>query len=509
LDSPGLERAPATSGGREIRRFFPAAAAVVLAYFLFFFGLTGAGLLGPDEPRYASIGREMALSGDWVTPRLWGEPWYEKPALLYWMTGAAYRLGLKGELAPRLPVALMSAGFVLAFFLMMRREFGARAAAYGASILATSAGWVAYGHVAVTDLPMAALFSSFMLLSLGWVDRGDRRALPVAAALLGLAVLAKGLVPLVLALPLAWAGRRRFFDWLRPPVAGAFLVTAVPWYALCYARNGMPFVREFFWEHHFERVSSEALQHVQPFWFYVPVLAAGLFPWTPALAALVSPSLYRDRRVRLLLAWLVFGLVFFSVPVNKLPGYLLPLLPAAAGLAGISLDRMRRAGWLLAACCLPLVLIGPLVKVLPEALASGLSRSALPAFHWMWLAPAALAPLVWWLDAAGRRAWAVALVASGTVVAVAVLQAFALPAIDHLATVRPVWNRIAGERGSYCVESVHRNWRYGLNYYSVTPLPDCSDEPRPMRLYSDGSAPLTVRSGTLYPRLSLRRAPGF
>ena len=81
-------------------------------YFLYFFRLGGAGLVGPDEPRYAWIGRAMAQTGDWVTPRLWGQPWFEKPALLYWLTGAAFRLGLGPDLAPRLPVALVSVGFL-------------------------------------------------------------------------------------------------------------------------------------------------------------------------------------------------------------------------------------------------------------------------------------------------------------------------------------------------------------------------------------------------------------
>ena len=75
---------------------------------VYLINLGGSGFLGPDEPRYASIGREMARSSDWITPQLWGQPWFEKPALLYWMTGAAFRIGLGPDLAQRLPVAMMS-----------------------------------------------------------------------------------------------------------------------------------------------------------------------------------------------------------------------------------------------------------------------------------------------------------------------------------------------------------------------------------------------------------------
>src|ERR1700678_2920842 len=96
---------------------------IPLAYFLYFFGRPAAGIVGPDEPRYASIGREMARSGDWITPRLWGLPWFEKPALLYWMTGVAFRIGLGPDIGPRLPVALMSVAFLAFYWWILRREF--------------------------------------------------------------------------------------------------------------------------------------------------------------------------------------------------------------------------------------------------------------------------------------------------------------------------------------------------------------------------------------------------
>src|SRR3954452_20994550 len=112
--------------------------AALLIYFLFFFHLTATGMLGPDEPRYAAIGRAMARSGDWITPRLWGQPWFEKPALLYWMTAAGFRMGLGPELAPRLPVALASIAFLVLYWWLLRGEFGCRAAWMATLILGTS-----------------------------------------------------------------------------------------------------------------------------------------------------------------------------------------------------------------------------------------------------------------------------------------------------------------------------------------------------------------------------------
>src|SRR5579863_1729904 len=168
---------------------FRRAALVLLAatavYFLYFFGITRTGLLGPDEPRYAAIGRAMAATGDWITPRLWGKPWFEKPALLYWMTATGFRVGLGPELAPRLPVALLSLGFLGFYWWALRREFGPRAAWFATLGLGTCAGWVAYSQVGVTDLPLAATFSAAMLLALPWIAKGDARQLPAAAAMLG------------------------------------------------------------------------------------------------------------------------------------------------------------------------------------------------------------------------------------------------------------------------------------------------------------------------------------
>jgi len=97
----------------ESRRKYLVAFLLLAAVYLF--GLSLVGVLGPDEPRYAAIGQEMARSGDWITPHLWGEKWFEKPTLLYWMTAIGFELGLGPELGPRVPVALLSISFLIFF----------------------------------------------------------------------------------------------------------------------------------------------------------------------------------------------------------------------------------------------------------------------------------------------------------------------------------------------------------------------------------------------------------
>lgn len=473
-------------------------------YCLYFLGLTASGVLGPDEARYAAIGREMARSGDWVTPRLWGEAWLEKPALIYWMTGLGFRAGLGEELAPRLPVAVMSVGFLLLYGWLLKREFGGRAALLATGILGTSAAWLSLSHVGVTDLPLAATFSAAMLLGMRWVGERDgeggswaegngrgARVSGLAAAmgaLLGLAVLAKGLVPVVLALPLGWMARGRLKALLHPTGIAAFAVVAAPWYLLCWRANGWRFIDEFFLQHHLGRFSTEALQHQQPFWFYAPVLLGGLFPWTPLVALLLRRGAYKEARRRFLLLWVVFGLVFFSAAVNKLPGYLLPLMPAVCALLGLELAEAKRAGWLLVGSALLAGMIPVAAALLPEVLLEGLRRAEAAGIDWRAAGPAAGgAVLAWWLERRGRR-----LAAAGAVVAVMIagvvwVKLAALPRVDRIASARAFWRENRRRAGEICIEEAHRGWVYGLNYYAGEPLPECRERERPWRLRQSAS----------------------
>lgn len=453
--------------------------ALPLAYLLYFYHLDSAGLLGPDEPRYAAVGREMALSDDWVTPRLWGQPWFEKPALLYWTTAAAFRLGLGPELAPRLPVALVAVVFLALYAWVMGREFGCHAAGLATLILGTCWGWIGFSQIGVTDLLLTATFSAGMLLALPWIAKGDARPLPATAGLLGLAVLAKGLVPLVLAAPLVMRGRGR--DVLRPRVLASFAIVALPWYVLCYLKNGSEFLNVFFLQHHLSRFFSGGLMHVQSLWFYLPVFAAGMLPWSPLLVLLAWRGRWDDRRRVFLLLWLLWGLVFFSISANKLPGYILPLFPAAAALMALRLEEVEDARPWLASCAVLLVAFPVAAQVLPAAVADGLSHAPLPKFHWTWLLPIAVAVAVWLLgDLRVAAAATIAVCATGGVVA---LKTLTLPEMDRLASARPTWRHIESRANQVCVGSLQRNWQYGLNYYSVTPLPDCKADHKAIELW--------------------------
>jgi len=481
---------------RKIPRWFWLAPP--MAYVLYFYRLSGVGLVGPDEPRYAAIAQEMARGGDWVTPRLWGQPWFEKSPLLYWMSGAGFRLGWGPEIAPRLPVALLAVSFLAFYWWILKREFGCLAASLATSILATAVGWVALSQAGVTDLPLAATFSAAMLLALPWIGRGDRRWLPGTALLLGAAMLAKYQVAAVLALPLAirW---RNLGDLLRARLVGLFLLIAAPWYAVCYARNGDAFVKVV-WEHQFGRFTSGALGHTQHWWYYLPVLVGLLLPWTPLMGLLGRGFDAGDLRRVFLLLWAGFGLAFFSLSSNKLGGYLLPLMPPLAALMGLALTEARTArGWL-AACALLLAVFPVAAPVLPAALAEGLSRAPRPVFHWTWLLPVMVAAAVWVLETRGRRLAAVVVVAAGSAAGVAYLKIATLPEVDRVASARPLWRAIQSRADRACTDGLKRDLVYGLAYYAGWPLPECAADPRPIRVVEAPEAPgrLTRTHAALY-----------
>jgi 4-amino-4-deoxy-L-arabinose transferase-like glycosyltransferase len=441
-----------------------AVAGIALLCALYLSNLSAMGLVSTDEPRYADIGRAMARTGDWITPRLWGHPWFEKPALLYWMIAAGFKAGFGPELAPRLPVALMGSFFLLFYWFRLRTLWDVRVASYSTAILATSVGWLGYSHVAITDIPVSVLFSTAVLLSITREHEPPPRTL--IAAILGLATLAKSLFPLVLFLPVIALDYRRVRAWVRPGPILAFAVVSLPWHVLCSARNGTEFLKVLFVEHQFGRFTSGAIQHGQPWWFYMPVLLLLLYPWFPLLA--IASRERRDPRVRILLAVVAFGFLFISASVNKLPGYLLPLLPSICILIGVGLAKTKRAAPLLAASMLLLGLLPPAAGVLPTALASGLRASTIPWSRFpLWMIAGLLAGI---LIAIVFRKNSVLAAAGFTAVCLLWFQIGVFPDIDRAASSRPRWLA----EHPQCLPDVRRAVEYGMNYYAERELPPCA-----------------------------------
>jgi 4-amino-4-deoxy-L-arabinose transferase-like glycosyltransferase len=457
---------------------------VLLLYLLH---LGGVGLLGPDEPRYASIGREMARSGDWVTPRLDGQPWFEKPPLTYWLTAAGHLARLPDEWAARLPEALFSVAFLVFFYITLAREFTPRLALAATAILATSAGWLAYSFAALTDLPMSAALGAAMLVTLFGKQRQVIAGALLAGAFLGFSILGKGFVPVVLFVPLLLVipGKRR----AALTTLAAAAIVASPWFILCWLRNGSAFWDDFFWKQHVARFLTPSLEHVQPFWYYVPVLLAGLFPWTPLAALLARRQVYSDARVRLLAGWVLYGVVFFSIARNKLPGYLLPLFPAVAIVLAAALEAAPVKTWWLAACALLLVALPTVAAILPDALLDGLSHAHV-AFAPGGLVFLLVAGAVWWLAWKQKAEAALLAVALAAGAGAVYMRYRTFPALDSTVSVRGFWQSHQDADAGACYDNVSRTWQYGLNYYAVREIPQCATD-------AAGRPRIAVRDGRL------------
>jgi len=453
---------------------------IVPLLILYLLDLGGVGFISTDEPRYASIGREMARSGDWVTPRLDGAAWFEKPPLLYWMIAAGRIAHLPDEWAARLPVALLSLAFLLFFFYTIALEFTTRTAIAAVTILATSAGWLAYSFGALTDLPMSAMLGAAMLVALFEKKKWGGFA---AGALLGLAVLAKAFVPLVLFALVFLIARGK-----RAAILVGLIVVALPWHLLCFLRNGQAFWAEYFWRQQFSRFFTHERQHLQHWWFYVPVLLAGLFPWTPLIVLLARRSTYSDVRMRYLGGWLLYGIAFFSASQNKLAGYLLPLMPGLALLLAVGIEqaveKSKIMSGLLAASMASLILLPTVVNALPDAIFTGVGRTQIDlVLGTPFLLAAAV---VWWLSWSGKPSLAMLAAGMAVVFGVAYVKGAAFPELDDRVSVRGFWRTHGPEAEGACLEGVGRSWEYGLNYYAERPFHACPAGEMPRIVVVDG-----------------------
>lgn len=359
-------------------------------YVCYFSHLGAIGFVGPDEPRYAWIARDMVETGDWVTPRLYGKPWFEKPVLYYWGAALSFKLFGVSEAAARLPSAISALLATLALAWLALRLYGAETARWLLLLLPTTVGMIGFSHAAATDMPFSAMLTIAMVCAavvLGLTRDENAPILPRTPWLalllfgffLGLTVLAKGPAAIILSggAIFFWAlFTKRWRDAFRlfhPAAIASFCLSALPWYLLC-ARRNPDFFRIFIIEHNFKRYLTPEFQHIQPFWYYGPILLIGLAPWFIWLVWHALPEARKhiaDLHLPVeifVVSWAIFPLLFFTLSKSKLPGYILPsILPSGLLLATAVTQSLN-------------------------------SKSLLARFAVIWSALLYLAPVVWiWL----------------------------------------------------------------------------------------------------------------
>ncbi len=324
---------------------------------VWFVSLDARRLQHPDEGRYAEIAREMAVNGDWVTPRLNDLKYFEKPPLQYWLGAAAFLAFGFDEWTARLPAALSGFLAILVVGFAAWRLAGPDAGAYAALVLAGCVWHVGLAHFltldALLNFWLAAALCAFLLAQRAELDRaGQRGWMLVAYAALAGATLTKGLVALVIpgaTLVLYTLATRDGGPWRRLhalPGIAVYLVLTAPWFVLVSAANP-EFAQFFFIHEHFQRFLTTSHNRTGDWHYFVPWFLLGLFPWL-LVWAWTLPRSWTAAPVaangfsweRFCVIWAAFVFVFFSISGSKLPSYILPMFPALALVLGFELTRL-------------------------------------------------------------------------------------------------------------------------------------------------------------------------
>ncbi|MGA9307627.1 MAG: glycosyltransferase family 39 protein [Candidatus Sulfotelmatobacter sp.] len=462
--------------------------------FLFLYGLAQFGLIGADEPRYAQVAREMLERHEWITPVLGGQPWLEKPPLYYWQAMMAYRVFGVSDWAARLPSAVDASVLVLAVYFFLRR-FRPGFELDGALIAASSAGVIGYARAASMDMALAAAFTIGLLGWWAWRASGKRIYLTVFYGFMAWGALAKGPVALFLAALViflyaaAVRESRLVLKTLWLPGILLFCAIAMPWYVAAQLRNP-EFFRVFILEHNLGRFSKDLYHHTEPFWYYLPVTALALVPWTVFVIAsfLERARSWWTKRCPangadldcenqfgvFACCWLIVPVLLFSISQSKLPGYILPAIPAGALLladylrqhlnerdarptpTGLAVLHALLAGGLI----IPALLIGYIAQHRPPGV-----RPMLVALVAAFILTAGIALTL--LRKAGLRMLRFVTVIPVLLTVGIVLRLGGMP-LDQTLSARPLAFEIAGMETHplpLAVYHVRRELEYGLTFY--------------------------------------------
>ncbi|MBI5193664.1 MAG: phosphatase PAP2 family protein [Nitrospirae bacterium] len=405
-------------GMEDIKTFIKGNGAVIgiaaLTFFLLFYNLGTPGLFDVDEAVYAETAREMAESGDLITPHYNYTSSFDKPAMIYWLISSAFKLFGVNEFAARFWPAVFGLALVLMTYYFVKLIGNHLWGVLSALILATSIEVIVLSHASITDMPLTLFITaSLFCFFLGYIEqeeggnphepvftKGDENGsilrqlnmtqpyphpdpLPEGEDAMipspsrgglgwgwgdfrtchkhwwyrcfflfaGLSVLTKGPVGLVIPGMIIF-----IFLLIRGHIKKVlkeigltsgviiFLFASLPWYVMQIWVNGFGFISEFLIKHNLTRFTGVVSGHRGAFYYFIPVVLVGFFPWSAFLpSALINAFRkvrqrdvfnYRDSVVLFTAIWFLAVFVFFSISKTKLPGYILPLAPALAILVG-------------------------------------------------------------------------------------------------------------------------------------------------------------------------------
>jgi 4-amino-4-deoxy-L-arabinose transferase-like glycosyltransferase len=324
---------------------------------LFGFRLGERALWCPAEGHYSEIAREMVVSGDYLTPRLVGIKYLEKPPLFYWLESANIKLFGLSEWSLRLWPAVFATMGCLAVYFAGSRLFGRRVGLISSAVLATSSLWYVIGHVINLDMVVSTLITCALLCFLvGSVEQpGNKRRFAMWAffAFSALATLTKGLIGIVIPAMVIGTWIAILGEWnilttiYLPSGISLFLLITAPWFVLI-SRANPDFLRSYLLDEHFQRYLTKPEGPFEEPWAFIPVLVLGMLPWAVFMLQSLRHSLrfpwrqrHQHKEVIFLVLWAGLVFLFFSASSYKGIPYILPMIPPLAILIG----RYLEAAW--------------------------------------------------------------------------------------------------------------------------------------------------------------------
>ncbi|MBR2215464.1 MAG: glycosyltransferase family 39 protein [Selenomonadaceae bacterium] len=328
---------------------------LLLLSVMFFLGSNALPVSDPVEVNYAQTAAEMWRSGDWVSPQIYGNYWYDKPVFFYWELILSYCLFGISDFGVRFFPSLFAAGGVWLTYFFGRRIYDEKTGFWGAVILATSLIYWFVAKIIITDMSLFVFMNGALIAFYGGYSRKKRGLYYLGYFLAALATLTKG--PIGLGMPgliilLYLALRHDLGELKRLKIFSGmliFLAVAAPWYWQMYALHGEDFTGTFFGVHNVLRATVSEHEKWNHWYFYLTIWFLGMLPWSVGVVKTAVTKMWAERRVgrellprlrrfwaelspatQFLIVWAVFVNAFFQCMATKYPTYSLPaFLPLA------------------------------------------------------------------------------------------------------------------------------------------------------------------------------------
>lgn len=310
-----------------------------------FWGIGSIALLDPDEPVYAETAREMIEYNDYLSPRIFNEYWYDKPPMYYWLVAGAQHIFGDNEFSARFPSALFGCLTLISMFLGVKKIFNNDVAYWSVIVLGSCIEFFYLAKAAVTDMTLLFFMTSAILAFLN-------KKYFLLYIFMGLGTLTKGPIGLVfpgaiIFLYMLVTSRWNLLKEMKLQYGILiYALIAVPWNYLMYQVHGQIFIDTFFGFHNITRFTTAEHPTRVLWWYYIPVLLVGLFPWVgsffSSLKASITDSTSKDMKMLLFInVWWIFVFLFFSVAKTKLVSYIFPLFPPISILIAWNLVRLN------------------------------------------------------------------------------------------------------------------------------------------------------------------------